>query len=298
MSLLSPGVGHVYCGRIVTGIILFSTWMLLPFCLIALALVPATWVALIVLLIVPMLVWLLVWIGGAWRAIRHAKRLGDDYELRDYNRPIVYSLLVFLGLTFGLGSLLACRRVVVEVFYIPTSSMQPTFLPQDRVLVEKLSVLKRHPMRGDLIVFRRPDHEVGYWIKRVIGLPGDEVRIEDGEVWINDEPLRKEALGKDDVDLAALGLANTKWQENMVFNETSDTGRYVIIEKPTSVTKDHPSRRHSMTVPKRCVYVLGDNRNQSRDSRQTGAIPFGDIVGYAKYRLLPASTWNRLGPVK
>jgi signal peptidase I len=161
-------------------------------------------------------------------------------------------IVVALLISFGL------RLFVVESFWIPSPSMEPTLhgchgCNNDRVLVDKVSY-RLHPIRrGDVIVFDRPKGVVDpdkYLIKRVIGIPGDTVSGHDGKVWIGTRPLSEAYL-------------NPKCGPPLSFGAT--------------------------TVPPGKVFVLGDNRCDSFDSRLFGSIPTSTVIGRAFLVIWPIS---------
>lgn len=123
---------------------------------------------------------------------------------------------------------LFCSRVLIVNANIPSGSMENTIYPGDRLIGFRLAYLMKEPERKDIILFRFPDDESQIFIKRVIGLPGETVRVEDGKVYINDsdEPLEEPYL-----------------------KETME-GSFGPYE-----------------VPENSYFVMGDNRNNSRDSR-------------------------------
>jgi len=158
------------------------------------------------------------------------------------------------------------RAFVVQPYYIPPGSMEPTLIggggqTDDHVLVDKISYRTHSPREGDIVVFNRPST----WqisdkvlIKRVIGLPGDTVSLRDGHVFINGLELDEPYVNK------ACGAHPT--------------------QPLTSVT--------SWRVPGNDVFVMGDNRCQSDDSRQFGPVPESDIIGRAFAIIWPL---NRIG---
>jgi signal peptidase I len=161
-------------------------------------------------------------------------------------------IVVALLISFGL------RLFVVESFWIPSPSMEPTLhgchgCNNDRVLVDKISY-RLHPIRrGDVVVFHRPKEVVDpdkFLIKRVIGIPGDTVSGHDGKVWIGDRPLSEPYL-------------NSKCGPQTPFRAT--------------------------TVPPGKIFVLGDNRCDSFDSRLFGSIPTSAVVGRAFLVVWPIS---------
>jgi signal peptidase I len=146
------------------------------------------------------------------------------------------------------------KTFLVQAFYIPSGSMEPTLKPGDRVLVNKLSYHLHDVHRGDIVVFKRPPSEaddptIKDLIKRVIGLPGDRIEGRDGLVYINDKLVNEPYL------------------------------------PPGTVTTSLPL----MTVPAGQYFVMGDNRGNSKDSRFIGPIPGHLIVGRAFVRVWPLS---------
>ena len=151
---------------------------------------------------------------------------------------------------------LVVRTFLVQAFWIPSASMEPTLHEGDRVLVNKLSYDLHDVHHGDVIVFERPDepsdvphpeNEIRDLIKRVIGLPGDVIEARDGIVYINDEPIDEPYLA------------------------------------PDTPTTDLPRQE----VPEGKLFVMGDNRTNSHDSRRFGPIDESSIVGRAFLRIYP-----------
>lgn len=292
LSFLSAGIGHVYCGRIVKGLVLFSAWFLLPpLALIAAWLRPTDFVF-VGLLVIPTLGVMAVHLYAALDAFLLARRVGPDYSLKDYNRPLVYLLLITLGLVYPIGTTLTVRAFVFEAFYIPTHSMSPSVLQGDRLLVNKLASRWHFPDRGDVVVFRSPRPDGHNYVKRVIALPGDAVEMQAGCLLINGKPLEL-----DPVPDASLTSISTHL-DGHVYYETNSGRRYQIMLEDESAL-DAAQRKQRVfpktTVPDRSVFVLGDNRDRSYDSRQFGFIHTGDIIGYLQYLYWPAETWDRFG---
>lgn len=160
--------------------------------------------------------------------------------------------------TIGLSVVLAfgIRAFVAEARYIPSGSMEPTLLINDRLIVDKLSYKFNSPQRGDIVVFdptetleKQNFHDA--FIKRVIGLPGDKVEVKGGRVYINDKPLRE---------------------------------KYIA---------DEPNYQYGpVNVPQGQYLVLGDNRNNSYDSHYWGFVPRNKVIGRAVVRFWPP---NRIG---
>lgn len=172
-------------------------------------------------------------------------------KVREYAETLIIALAIALFV----------RTFVVQAFKIPSSSMEPTLLVGDHILVNKFIYGIRIPVigekilpfstpqRGDVIVFIYPGDRSKDFIKRVIGLPGDTVEFKDRTIYINDR----------------------------------------LIEDPWGVYKSHnPSWRSSaadtygpQVVPPGALFVMGDNRDNSQDSRYWGFVPLDDVLGKA-----------------
>jgi len=149
---------------------------------------------------------------------------------------------------------LVVKIFLLQAFFIPSPSMYPTLKEGDRVLVNKLSYKLHDVNRGDVVVFERPASEapsaIPELIKRVVGLPGDSVTFRNGQVYINGELLNEPYL--------PAGVTTT-----------ADFA-------PNRCTPEAPC-----LIPQGDVWVMGDNRNDSKDSRYFGPIPESSIVGRA-----------------
>jgi signal peptidase I len=159
---------------------------------------------------------------------------------------------------------LVIKTFVMQAFFIPSPSMDPTLIKDDRVLVNKLSYKLHDVNRGDIVVFERPPSEgdgIKDLIKRVIALPGESLVINEGKVYIDGRELSEPYL-PDGV---------------------------VTHNKPES-SRCAPA--NPCIVPDGQVWVMGDNRDNSRDSRFFGTIPESTIVGRAFVTVWPL---NRLG---
>jgi signal peptidase I len=294
LSLLATGLGQIYCGRIVRGLVMFlGSLMFAPLLVVAALLPPATVV--LVGLIVALLVVLGVYVYAVVDAFRLARlarlahlahRSGAHFQPLDSHRPLVYALFVLVGLTYAAGGLHFIRSSVFEAFEIPTASEMPTLLPGDRVLVNKTTYQRRFVRRGDEVVFRVVSEPGRNWVKRVIAVPGDTVEVKGNEVFVNGQPLPREP-----VPPASLGAAAQELKGE-TFEETNSGRRYrILFAADTKPLPDYPPAQ----VPEGMCFVLGDNRNNSRDSRTLGFVALGDVLGEVQYRYWPAVTWTRFG---
>jgi len=178
---------------------------------------------------------------------------------------------------------LILRSFLVEPFQIPTGSMIPTLEVGDFILVNKYAYGVRLPVigtkimdvddpkRGEVMVFI-PPHENKYYIKRVVGLPGDTVRYENKDLYINGELISKEFVEDILVETSIGDLPGTLYTETLGG-----------IEHPTQdITAAGQRRtRTNWVIPNGHYFMMGDNRDNSSDSREWGAVPEEDIVGKA-----------------
>ena len=141
---------------------------------------------------------------------------------------------------------------------VPTGSMKNTIMPNDRLIAFRLSYLFSEPQRGDIVVFKAPDDETILYVKRIIGLPGETVNIIDGKVYIDG-------------------------------NETPLEDEYVMEEMLGSFGP--------YVVPEDSYFMMGDNRNDSQDSRywEHTFLPRDNILGKVIFKYYPKfeSLWNK-----
>src|SRR5262245_38525922 len=285
LSLAATGLGQIYCGRIVRGLVLFLGSLLFVPVLMAAAFLPPSTVLLIGMILA--LVAILGIFGFAvLDAYAEARRRRDHYELKEYNRTVVYVLFILVGLTQPASIVLCLRANFFEAFIIPSASEVPNLLPGDRILVNKATYKTRYPRRGDTVVFRAPGEPGRNWVKRIIALPGDKVAVRGGDVIVNGQKLPR-----DREPAASLGEVAAEFKGE-VFSETNAGRRYLILvadaEKPPP---DFPEAQ----VPEGSCFMLGDNRNHSQDSRAFGFVALGEILGDVQYIYYPAVTWARFG---
>jgi signal peptidase I len=282
LSLFAPGLGHLYTGRLVPGLVLFLLSLLFVPLVVLAALVDRSTVVLVVLIAAGVAlpgVYLYAVLG----AYRSARRQREDYQPREYNRPSLYALFILVGSAYAVGGAWYVPHVF-EAFYIPTESMAPNILDGDHILVNKLAYQRRIPQRGDVIVFRVPRKPGLTWIKRVIGLPGDTVEVRANEVLVNGRKLERDRVPAGAVPVPLQGE---------VFEESNAGRRYRIL-----VGKEESADQAKTTVPEGTCYVLGDHRDRSSDSREFGPVPLASILGSVPYIYYPAATWERFGAVR
>ena len=247
------------------------------------ALLPASSAAFIGLIAIPAIGLLILYFYAAVDAWRLARRTGEDYTLKDYNHGIVYALLFTIAPLQSFGTMTAVREFTFEVFYIPLRSMTPSVLAGDRILVNKLR-RDEFPRRGDLIVFRNPGPGAAVFIKRVVAVSGETVELRDNALWINGA-----ALPRNPVPPERLKEIQARIQ-GQVYQEENAGQRYrIMLGDPASASQANTSMAPQV-IPQRSVFVMGDNRDNSVDSRAFGTIHAGDILGFPQYLIYPAAT--------
>lgn len=143
------------------------------------------------------------------------------------------------------------RLFVAQPFIVSGASMDPTFHNGQYLIVDELSYRLTAPSRGDVIIFRYPKNTKEFFIKRIIGLPGETVKIRSGVVQV-----------------------------------VETNGTDVVLDEPYVVNQGNGGD-HTYAIPSGQYFVLGDNRPESSDSRTWGLLPASNIVGRAFLRLLP-----------
>jgi signal peptidase I len=155
----------------------------------------------------------------------------------------------YIALAIGLAALI--QAFVIRPFIVSGNSMDPIIKDKEYLIIDEVSYRFKEPERGDVIVFRAPPEPSKYYIKRVIGLPGDTVQSQSGYITIT----------------------NKEYPHGFTLSEPYITHTY----------KDD----FTVTVPPGKYFVMGDNRAESYDSRGWGPLPFEEIRGRALLRLLP-----------
>ena len=211
-------------------------------------------------------------------------------------RPPAAGLVEFCLSFFPvLALVLVLRSFVFEPFKIPSASMLPTLYEGDFIFVSKFSYGVRLPLihtkllptgapeRGDVAVFRLPSNPSINYIKRVIGLPGDTIEYREGVLRINGERIRLEA----DSDFVVDGR-----KDGTIYTEYLGERSHAVLHRFPQSTRDTVRR-----IPAGCYFMMGDNRENSRDSRfrEVGCVDEKHLVGRA-WRIWFNFHWGDQGP--
>ncbi|HRN70824.1 MAG TPA: signal peptidase I [Candidatus Woesebacteria bacterium] len=167
----------------------------------------------------------------------------------------ILETIVFVGSIF-----IVVYLFILQPNQIKGASMEPTFENGDYIFTSKMTYKLREPIRGDVVVFHAPRNPDLEYIKRIIGLPGDTILIENEKVYVNGQEIIENYIS----DVTTLSLAG-------------------------SIQEGIP-----LTVPENYYFVMGDNRPRSSDSREFGAITYESIIGQVIYRYFP---FNKMGVV-
>lgn len=168
------------------------------------------------------------------------KQSGTLREIWDWAQTIIIAVIIALLI----------RSFLFEIILVDGNSMAPTLFDRDRVFVNKIIYLLEEPSHGDIVIFKTPEDNKSNYVKRLIGLPGDRIKIENGIVYLNGDPLHEPYV------------------------EVPAINDYMEV-----------------TVPEGAFFALGDNRNDSKDSRdfRIGFISMKNLVGKAVWRIWPLS---------
>ncbi|MGZ8137044.1 MAG: signal peptidase I [Methylococcaceae bacterium] len=178
---------------------------------------------------------------------------------------------------------LLLRSFLAEPFRIPSGSMMPTLLVGDFILVNKFTYGIRLPVinnkilelnkpeRGDIVVFRYPKEPSIDYIKRVIGLPGDKVVYDNKKLYINDAPINQISLGR----YQGIGQGQDMTGAERLVEDLTGVEHSILLRH------EAPSGSFAYVVPAGSYFVMGDNRDNSNDSRYWGTVPEENLVGKA-----------------
>lgn len=280
LSALMPGLGHIYAGAINRGIVFFGIFVFLAVfsgAFISLYL-PNNWFipASLVSMGLTLALYFYLLINAA-----HTASVNSDRPFRSWESVLFYPALVAVGwFLVMLPTTQYVRSHLMEAFTVPSRSMVPTILPGDLLIADKRVHCRQCSndiKRGEIITFIFPNDRRLRYIKRVIGLPGDKVSLRHQRLFINGKPLQHFGHGKAASEHNGRINYPVQWEPN-----DDDAGEWL--------------------VPQGHLFMMGDNRSHSLDSRKFGAIPLRDVVGKAKriwfsYHEDSGFRWSRVGEI-
>ena len=257
-----------------------------------------------------------IWLGDKLLFARRRReqaaadgRKPHEPVLVDYARsffPVILAVVLF-------------RSFLLEPFRIPSGSMMPTLLVGDFVLVNKFAYGLRlpvtdtkilatgEPKRGDIAVFRYPLNPKEDYIKRIVGLPGDTVEVKGEQVIINGKPMPQTLVG----DYHGTDKVSIRMEENpnmspvRLYTEDLAGVRHATLHFRYVETYDCmgsggtllPDGGCAWKVPPGHYFAMGDNRDDSEDSRFWGFVPEGNLAGKAFFIWFSLADWHRIGTV-
>jgi signal peptidase I len=226
--------------------------------------------------------------------IRKQKNIEKPNVIIEYARSFFPVFLIVLVI----------RSFIVQPFHVPTGSLEPTVLPGELLVVNqftyglRLPVLDTkvvkigEPKTGDIVVFRSPTDEGMNLVKRVVGVPGDHLVYKDKVLYINGKEAKQTALGEG-VDIEPTGNVDVqKYEEDL------NGVKHAIFINP-----QRPSEDFEVTVPADAYFMMGDNRDNSNDSRYWGPAPEANLIGKAFLIWMSWDSqttsirWKRIGTV-
>jgi signal peptidase I len=288
LSLGLPGLGEMYAGEQRSAVLTLMLWhvmLVFSVALVSLAL-PGP------LIVLPFLLGIVTWIVVAVRAARAAARAPQPYTLQPYDRWYWYGVAILFSLLVWQPTLLRYIKAHwVQAFQIPSTSMEPTILSGDFIFVSKRPSGPLH--RNDIVVYESPSVTGIMMLKRIVGVGGDTLAMRDGVLILDGDPVAEpfttHLFPSYRVDTVTEGR---RWQlQHLV---SADPQRY------------HPDMRNwgPIVVPRDSVFILGDNRDDSYDSRFWGALGADRVRGRPLYVYFSKSRdanmglsirWNRIG---
>ncbi|MGB3917064.1 MAG: signal peptidase I [Thiothrix litoralis] len=282
MSAILPGFGQLYNGEPhkALWLLLIFAFLTIPAIAIVALYLPVSWT--LPALLSGLLVLIALWFYGISDAFRSARRQ-QDYVPKSWQNAGTYLLVLLVcSITFPLLTA-QIRQQLVEAMLVPSSSMEPNVMKYDLIFADKRYNrvgAKQALARGDIAIFVYPNERSTYYIKRVIGLPGDQISIKGAEVSINGKPLL---------------LRTTPLANGLLVTETDSKTRWQVFWNNSKLQLPQTKLR----VPPGQVFMMGDNRTDSNDSRFFGTVPLQDVVGKARQVWFSAQgnrvRWERIG---
>ena len=208
------------------------------------------------------------------------------------------------SLFFSLLLVFAVRSSIIEAFKIPSGSMIPTLLVGDYIFVNKFAyglhfpfaewvsdepvtlIHRDGPKHGDIIVFKYPKNPSVYFIKRVIGLPGDTVELRNKVLFINDKEMTQTPVPADEQEKILKEVDDAHMRGNVLklyYEQLDQAKHWVMLDESGNSNIGVTQNFGPLHVPPDSLFVMGDNRDFSNDSRFWGVVPMANVKGKALF---------------
>jgi signal peptidase I len=271
LSIVTPGLGQVYNGQLLKGILGFGGVLGLFLLSTAIGLTHS-FTGFLVQIVLTVLVSLFL-IGDAVVTAVRQVRVGQR-PTRTWRVYLVGVSLLFMNV-FALSGSIPDRMPGVRAYKITAESMLPTLTSEDRIVADVRYYMRHAPQRGDLIVFTFPYQGHPVYIKRVIGLPGDRIKIADQQVYINGQRISEPYIVHDP------SAPFDPFENNFPPRSPEDLQASMQPEWADEIF--HDIREGELTVPPDMYFTMGDNREHSWDSRYWGPVARNKIFGKALF---------------
>jgi signal peptidase I len=213
-----------------------------------------------------------------------------------------------LPLIYLIVALLALRWTIVEPYVVPTGSMEPTLKPGDRLYALKCAYDVRFPFtdwvlfhtgqvkRGDVILFRAPRDPSVTYVKRAVGLPGDHIRFSEGRLFINGEEIKKSPVPPENPIRQVMYDIDNQEDKTLYLEQLGKVRHYVVLDNRVNETSGDEGYHHrymeEIEVPPHHYFAVGDNRDNSYDSRAWGFVPEENLKGRAMFIWFSSWDWR------
>lgn len=220
------------------------------------------------------------------------------------NRSPKEVLKSILPLIYLVTALFALRYTIVEPYVVPTGSMEPTLKTGDRLYALKCAYDVRVPFlgweifktgalkRGDVILFKNPENPDITYVKRAIGLPGDKITYRNGRLFVNDEEVKKAPFANTEV----MYDIDNKDEKTLYLETLGGVRHYAILTNMPEENRVYHEQRFmrflETTVPPDHFFFIGDNRDNSHDSRFIGFAPLSYLKGRAMFIWFSSWEWR------
>jgi len=259
LSFATPGLGQIYNGQIKKAIVLYLTGLFLGIILFFL------FITNVYVMICCLVILICYFLYICFDAVRNSSKL-KQIILKPYNKWYFYIIIALVsGFVINPSYRNFIKHNIVQAYRIRSSGMEPTLLVNDHIVTSKFVYNYKGPIRGGVIVFVYPEDPRKDFVKRIIALPGEKVEIKNKKIFINDKPI------------------------------TDPWGVYRERDGPFVPGDLRPRDNYGpRVVPSNSLFVLGDNRDNSQDSRYWGFIDLSAVKGKVLY-IYWAKNKNRIG---